>query len=126
MPARLSLRRTLCVAAVAFVIFYIIWFSTRQPQQDANWQPPFSVLPEIRLDGDTLHISNLRDFRYDEEGNVTRAHYREGSYQLSTLKGVWFGLSHFGENGLAHAFASFEFTDGQFLAVSIEARLRGG
>ncbi|MDX1479697.1 MAG: DUF4105 domain-containing protein [Saprospiraceae bacterium] len=109
---------------VAALTSYAIWFSTREPVQDDNWKSAYRVLPEIHLNGDTLHINHLRDFRYDTDGNVLEERYQKGTYRLSSLKGVWFGLSHFGPAGLAHAFASFEFADGQFLAVSIEARLR--
>ena len=124
MPARLSKRKAAFFLAAALLIGYILWFSTRVPQQDADWKPAYQVLPEIRISGDNLYIKNLRDFRYDALGEVAETRYRESTYKLSTLKNVWFGLAHFGPGGLAHAFASFEFADGQFLAVSIEARLR--
>lgn len=120
----MSARKAIALTLSVLVIAYIVWFSSREAAQDADWKTPYQTLPEIRLSGDTLHIKNLRDFRYDAQGDVVEAQYKEGKYQLSALKGVWFGLSHFGANGLAHAFASFEFSDGQFLAVSIEARLR--
>ncbi len=124
MPARLSKRKAATLLLVALLIGYILWFSSQVPQQDADWKPAYQVLPEIRISGDNLYIKNLRDFRYDALGEVAEARYRESTYKLSTLKNVWFGLAHFGPGGLAHAFASFEFADGQFLAVSIEARLR--
>lgn len=124
MPARLSKRKAAFFIAAALLISYILWFSTRVPQQDADWKPAYQVLPEIRISGDNLYIKNLRDFRYDALGEVVKTRYRESTYKLSALQNVWFGLAHFGPGGLAHAFASFEFADGQFLAVSIEARLR--
>jgi hypothetical protein len=40
------------------------------------------------------------------------------------MQNVWYGISHFGENGLAHVLLSFEFNDNRFLALSIEARLQ--
>lgn len=106
------------------ILCYALWFTTRVAQQDDNWKTGYQRLPEVHLSGDTLIIEGMRDFRYDENGNVAVARYIDRHYVLSQLQRVWFGLSHFGDYGLAHAFASFEFSDGQFLAVSIEARLR--
>ncbi len=118
------IRRTSFLLITLLTIGYLIWFATRVPQQEGQWKTPYQRLPDVRLSGDTLFIDGMRDFRYDEDGNVVVARYVDRSYALSSLRRVWFGLSHFGGDGLAHAFASFEFSDGQFLVVSIEARLR--
>lgn len=115
---------TSLVAVTLLLAVYVAWFATRAPSQDAQWLRQYQVHADIHLSGDTLYIRKLRDFRYDDGGSVTEARYVDRRYQLSSLKAVWFGLSHFSGYGLAHAFASFEFSDGQFLAVSIEARLR--
>lgn len=40
------------------------------------------------------------------------------------MKQVWYGISHFSDYGLAHVFLSFEFTNQQYLVLSIEARLQ--
>lgn len=119
-----AIRRTSLWLVALTIVIYMIWFSTRVPQQESEWKTAYQRLPDVRLTGDTLSINGLRDFRYDDDGNVILARYEDRRYTLSSLRKVWFGLSHFGENGLAHAFASFEFSDGQFLAISIEARLR--
>ncbi|MZR63580.1 DUF4105 domain-containing protein [Alcanivorax sp. DP30] len=112
------------ILSVALLLGYGIWFHSRVPVQDADWKEKYAVTPEVTLHGDTLHINGIRDFRFDSDGQVVQARYLNRTYTLSKLKGLWFGLSHFGGDGLAHAFASFEFSDGTFLAVSIEARLR--
>ena len=116
--------KTLLLTGLLLLLAYVTWFTTRIPAQQAAWNKEYQRYPDIQLRGDMLHINNLRDFRYDDDGEVIEARYVDRRYPLSALKGVWFGLSHFADNGLAHAFASFEFSDGQFLAVSIEARLR--
>jgi hypothetical protein len=65
----------------------------------------------------------VRDYRYNEDDTIAEARYLNESYQLSEFKNLWFALSHFGDNGLAHVFLSFEFTGNKYLVVSIEARL---
>ncbi len=109
------------------IIFFIglgaIFLALKSPSNQANWQTQFKTLPSVKLEGDTIHIKNLRDFRYNKDATIREARYLEQTYQLSEFKNAWYGISHFGKNGLAHVFMSFEFSDGKFLAVSIEARL---
>ncbi|MCK5880857.1 MAG: DUF4105 domain-containing protein, partial [Sinobacterium sp.] len=69
-----------------------------------------------------------RDFRYahndgGEGDKVLQARYIQKNYNISTLKQLWYGISHFDDYGLAHVFLSFEFEGDAFLVVSIEARL---
>ena len=109
------------------IIFFIglgaIFLALKSPSNQANWQTQFKTLPSVKLEGDTIHIKNLRDFRYNKDATIREARYLEQTYQLSEFKNAWYGISHFGKNGLAHVFMSFEFSDDKFLAVSIEARL---
>ena len=97
--------------------------AAKSPSNDKPWQTQFQRLPTIELDGDTLRVNNLRDFSYNADDTIAEARYLDQQYQLSQFKQAWFGLSHFGKNGMAHVFLSFEFSGNQFLVVSIEARL---
>ena len=98
------------------------WYASLSPPEQGLWKPQFAVMPTVRVSGDELRIHNLRDFRYGADGKITDQRYLDQQFRLSELETVWFGLSHFGEHGLAHAFMSFGFSNGQYLAVSIEAR----
>lgn len=115
-------RKTLLLILIAIVL-WVIFLSVKTPSNQANWQLQFQVLPSVKLDGDTIIIKNVRDFRYNDDETIRESRYLDQRYQLSELKHAWFGLSHFGKNGLAHVFMSFEFSDDKFLVVSIEARL---
>ena len=101
----------------------LIYLASKSPSNDANWLTQVQVLPTIKLEGDTIHINNMRDFRYNENGSIAEANYLNETYKLSEFKNAWFGLSHFGKYGLAHVFLSFEFSNQNYLVVSIEARL---
>lgn len=109
-------------STAAALVVALGWYISLSPVAQGDWKPQFATLPTVRVEGDTLHIENLRDFRYGPTGAVRAANYRAGAYRLSELESTWFGLSHFGGMGLAHAFMSFRFRDGSHLAVSIEAR----
>ena len=95
----------------------------RLPSHDGDWQRVHGVLPQAEVDGDRLTVRNLRNFTYDENGQVREARYEDRGYDLSGLDSVWYGLSHFAPLGLAHSFLSFGFEGGEYLALSVEARL---
>ena len=108
------------------LIALCLWFVSlafKAPSNDANWQTQYRILPTVKLQEDTIHVSNVRDYRYNDNGSIAKVSYLNETYQLSEFKNAWFGLSHFGDYGLAHAFLSFEFSDSKYLVVSIEARL---
>ncbi len=101
----------------------LVLLALKSPTNDANWQSQFQVLPTIDLENDTIRVKNLRDFRYNDDGSIAEPRYLDENYQLSEFENAWYGISHFGKNGLAHVFISFEFKNNQYLVVSIEARL---
>lgn len=92
----------------------------------AKWQKPWAIAPVPELNGDTLTIHNLRDFRYrTEEDNDAR--YRTETYDLNTLTGVDFAACHWdGMTAVCHTMLSFNFADGRRFVVSAETRLPEG
>lgn len=88
-----------------------------------DWQEQLAVPSIAEFNGDTVTVKNVRNFRYGPtESDMQKAHY-DRTYDMSQLKKVWFVSEPFNENQLAaHTFVSFEFADGNFLAISIEAR----
>ena len=105
------------------LIAWLLYLSFKTPSNNANWQTQYQILPTVELNGDNISIKNVRDFRYHDDGSITQTNYVDNDYQLSQFKRAWYGISHFGDNNLAHVFISFEFENKQYLVVSIEARL---
>ncbi len=99
----------------------------KPPSNDHAFQAQYTHLPSITIVGDQITVNHFRDLRYHKDGRVDALNYSNKLYLLSELDSVYFGLSHFGKGGLAHAFVSFGFnsSDGNndYLCVSIEARL---
>jgi len=112
--------------ACALVVLAAGWYSTIQPSHDRNWSEDQSRLPHPEIHGDLLQISDLRDFRYRSESDWDAA-WRDETYDLRKLVRGWYVVEHFSEfEGAAHAMASFEFSDGKFLAISVEIRKERG
>ena len=94
------------------------------PSNTADWQPQYERLPLVELTGDLITVEGLRNFRYNPDESIAKVQYETDTFALSEFKNAWFGISHFGDNGLAHVLLSFEFSNEKYLVISIEARMR--
>jgi hypothetical protein len=75
------------------------------------------------FNGDNVTVKNIRNFRYGPTEQDMRPAYYNKTYDLAQLKKIWFVTEPFNENKIgAHTFLSFEFNNGDFLAISIEGR----
>ncbi|MEH6588660.1 MAG: DUF4105 domain-containing protein [Halioglobus sp.] len=118
-------KRRLLIILFTLVFILLGYLSLQSAVNDGPWKPEQATTAVAKLNGRTLTIKNIRDFRYSKNGNrVIEENYLEQSYSLDELERIWFGLSHFGPYGLAHSFLSFEFSDGEYLVLSVEARQR--
>jgi hypothetical protein len=116
----------LAVLCVVLIIGVAMW-ARRRPSHQRAWVGEQAVLPSVTISGDQAHVRNVRDFTYRTGSDFTPA-YHDRTYDLDRLRRVWFGLSPFNRDwrGPAHAFLSFEFSDGQYVGVSVEARRQVG
>jgi hypothetical protein len=124
------MRRSLMVVTALTLAGLAGWTVTagrERPSHDRDWNAEQARLPVVRITGDTVRVGALRDFRHhgDRDPDVR---WIDGVYDLSRLERVWFALSPFNPRfrGLAHPFLSFEFSDSQFVALSVEARKEDG
>jgi hypothetical protein len=121
-----NVRKLLWCKKILFLIFlvlvWILW-QIPAPSHERPWQVSQAITPSAKIEGDLLRIKNIRDFYYRTPDDFD-VRYHDESFDLNQLKKVWLGISNFSDSvGIAHAFLSFEFSNGQTLAISIEARL---
>jgi len=121
-------RRMIIVATLvvlALVAAVVFWATTMRdaPSADRDWAADQAVPASVIFEDGRVHIENLRDFRHGSDGTFEPG-YRDVTYDLDDVRGVWFVLAPFAERwrGLAHGFVSFELTDDRFVSISVEAR----
>jgi hypothetical protein len=120
---RKPVRFTVAIALVlAFLLAAAAWTSI-QPSASRDWAAPHARAPRSHIDGSRVTIRDVRNFEFDSLG-PTLQRWDERHYDLDALASVWYIVTPFDTDwrGPAHAFLSFGFDDGRFLAVSIEAR----
>ncbi len=121
----LSLRKLLGLVAILATIAAIAYYA-HQPSNDREWRPEVARLPQSTIEGDSLRVENLRDFRWTSETEFEER-WIPATYDLRTLEQIDAIVVPFGDSDLAaHVMLSFGFADGRHLAVSIEARAETG
>ena len=118
--------KTILIASL-FCLLSVVFFNyLKTSSHDRNWKVEHEVLPEAKIDVEKLSVKNVRAFTYSSDGQIKSATYQDRIYNVTGLKEIWYGISHFHPYGLAHTFLSFGFDNGEYLAVSIEARQEKG
>ncbi len=116
-------RRVAALAALVLGLGVGAWQLTLRPSNARAWAPEQAVLPRVTISGDSARVDRLRDFSHTSDTTAVRR-YDSRTYDLGQIRRVWYVLSPFNPDwrGPAHSFLSFEFADGQFVSVSVEAR----
>jgi hypothetical protein len=117
--------RYFLVGLGVFIATFIIWQATKQVPTEGDWQTPLSRLSTAEFHGDFVTVRNVRNFRYkdgEEETDLVPGYY-DKTYDLSNVSKVWYVSEPFKNLSVAaHTFLSFEFSNGDYLSISIEAR----
>ncbi|MGI9430673.1 MAG: Lnb N-terminal periplasmic domain-containing protein [Myxococcota bacterium] len=110
---------------IALVAVVLSWWLSLPPSNDRDWQPDLAHPAVATIDGDQLTVRNVRNFHYRSETDYD-AHWEERTYDLSKLQGADFFMSYWGSPWIAHTIVSWDFGDGEHLAISIETRKEEG
>lgn len=111
------------LVALFFAIF-VIWQVTKNVPTDGDWKDTLKVLSTADFNGDLVTVKNVRNFQYNASGTPTVEDWYDKTYDLTKLEKVWYITDPFNPGSpFAHTFLSFQFSDGSYLAITIEARL---
>jgi hypothetical protein len=114
--------------AVVFLVFAfsVVWAALR-PSNTRRWAIDQSVLPLAEFDGSLVTIHGVRNFRWTSATEATPL-WEDRRYDLEQIATAWYVLVPFSKawRGPAHAFVTFGFDDGRYLAISVEARREQG
>jgi len=105
------------------LLIFIVWQGLKRVPMEGDWQEQLRVISTAEFNGDSVTVKNVRNFRYSPTEKDMHPAYYNKTYDLNQIKKVWYVTEPFNENqSAAHTFVSFEFNNGDFLAISIEAR----
>jgi hypothetical protein len=113
--------RRVSAALVLLYLGVVAWWILISPSHDRPWRPEVAVMPRASVDGDRVHFTGVRNFKYRSRNDFT-VDYEERDVSLSHLTGVDFYVSYWSEGPVGHTFLSFIFDNAEPLSISIETR----
>ncbi|MCW8962568.1 MAG: DUF4105 domain-containing protein [Gammaproteobacteria bacterium] len=135
MKLRVSSKHFILVLMAVFILGMLVYgvlLLSTAPDNNRNWSIDQSRLAKAQLDGQLVHIKNVRNFQYESAGIFTPV-WEDRQYNLDLIKKVYFIIEPLSSwQGVAHTFLSFEFkgeddpATSQFVSVSVEVRKEEG
>ncbi|MSU45299.1 MAG: DUF4105 domain-containing protein [Candidatus Zambryskibacteria bacterium] len=117
-----TFKKILLLLLCVFVVF-VSWRIFRPVPLQGDWQEHLAIASTAEFNGNLVTVKNVRNYRYSPTEADMHPDYYDKTYDLTQIKKVWYVTEPFNENqSAAHTFVSFEFNNGDFLAISIEAR----
>lgn len=108
-----------------FLVVFVIWQVTKKIPTEGDWKDTLKALSTAEFDGNLVTVKNVRNFQYNASGTPVVEDWYDETYDLNKLVKVWYITVPFNSGSpFAHTFLSFQFSDGSYLAITIEARLR--
>jgi hypothetical protein len=113
--------------AIALLIPVSIWWLLQRPSNQRDWTPDNARLAVAEFHGDSVVVNNVRNARYQSPERY-QVRWERRAYDLRAVRRAWFLVEPFSRDwrGPAHTLVSFEFADGQYLAISAEIRKEKG
>jgi Domain of unknown function (DUF4105) len=111
-------------ALLAFAGLFLgvmVWWNAIRPSHHRPWRPEVAVMPRVRIEGDRVHITGVRNFEYRTPDDFT-VRYEEREMSLSSLTSIDFFVSYWMTGPVGHTFVSFNFINAPPLCISIETR----
>ena len=101
--------------------FLMTWWVPMKATNDKNWAPELARIPYGGIEDNVLVLHNVRNFKYTSRTEFTE-HWETRRYDLEQLESLDIFLSYWGSPHIAHVIMSWGFSNGEYLAISIETR----
>jgi hypothetical protein len=113
------------VIALFPVIVVALWWTSIPASNTRDWTPDVARTARATFSGNRVTIENVRNFNYRSETDYD-PRWETRTYDLNKIHGVDLFMSYWGPTEIAHTIVSWDFDDGQHLAISIETRKEKG
>lgn len=108
------------------VLGYLLLIVIIRPSNQRPWTPDTQRTVNALISGDSVQIKNVRNAHYRSKSDFD-VHWENRTYDLRKLESVWFMVEPFSDwRGPAHTLMSFGFSDGEYIAISVEIRKEEG
>lgn len=101
------------------------WFFSLTPRQDRDWAADVEHIVRGRIEGDLVHLENIRAFRWRDADHAAEA-WTSRTIDLRQITGADMITSVWDNPDIAHLLVSFRFAEGDPLTFSVEIRREKG
>jgi hypothetical protein len=123
---RHRIRTLIRLALAASAVAYLLMIFFVRPSNTRDWSPDQAKTATAVIDGESVRIEDLRNATYRSVDDYD-VRWEQRRYNLRELASVWFIVEPFASwRGPAHTFLSFGFTNGEYIAISVEIRKERG
>lgn len=105
---------------IFFIIILFVFFSL-VPSNNREWDPEVSKIATYQIKDGKVEVHNVRNFIWKNDYEHT-TQWETRTYNINQIQSVDLVISHFIQGPIAHAFVTFGFENGEYLAFSIEVR----
>jgi len=120
------LRKKIIFFIIAILTIASVFILLQKPSHNRDWELGHEKLTQVKIVGNEIQIENFRDFIWNGELSAQN-NYVTKNFKLSEIEKTEFIVSHFSDfEGIAHAFLSFIFSNGDKIIMSMETRRDGG
>jgi hypothetical protein len=113
------------LAASLPVVLVALWWGSIEASNSRDWGPDVARTAQAAFQDSSVTIQNVRNFKYRSETDYDQR-WETRTYNLDRVRGVDLFMSFWGPTQIAHTIVSWDFDDGQHLAISIETRKQKG
>jgi hypothetical protein len=107
-------------------LIYTLLIVLIRPSNQRNWTIDQARTASVAFNADLVKIQNVRNSVYRSTSDFD-VRWEQREYDLNQLDTVWFIVEPFADwRGPAHTFLSFGFSNGDYLAISVEIRKEQG
>jgi len=119
-------KRYTAAALVLTAAVFTCYFAFMHPNPNLEWESDHARVPHVSIQGNKIHIANVRDFDWQSSHGVTPT-FVDRDYDLNAINSMNYVLCPLrGFDGIAHVFVCFGFSGGRHVAVSVEGRRAKG
>ncbi len=114
------------IVVLVLVLALVIFMLVTNPSLSRNWSPDQFLMPEVDFSEDgKVTIKNIRNINYRTTRDYDLGYY-DKEIGVDDVQTAWLAIAPFAGFGAAHTLISFGFSDGTYMAISIEIRRKKG
>ncbi len=99
----------------------LIWWKSLRPASDRDWADDVAQTVGGRIEGSVVTLDKVRDFEWRSNSDYT-PRWSPRSYDLARLHSLDMIVSYWARPSIAHMLISFGFSQGDYVAFSVEIR----